>query len=283
MLYDVSCIDYTWGLDRRKVSGNYTNASVAAIAASPADVRARLHAAASIPTSAPRSSTRSRSPSRGSRARSRNSRSASAATSSATTPRSCTCSTRTPRSRRRRSSTRCTRRWRTSSGRATCRRSRRACSATSAGRTRSSRSRPGETLLPVETAAWYLPQGGTVLVGQQRVTYGGLVVGGGGSLVGPGAAPTGAPNASLLPGAGVDVGSHDYAVTFKTATGESIPGPRADGAGRRVPAADDRADAGRARPGRDRPRSRRARLRGVVRDQHRRDGARARASSRAPT
>jgi hypothetical protein len=85
---------------------------------------------------------------------------------------------------------------------------------------------PGSTLLPVDTAAWYLPQGGTVLSGQQRVNYSGLVVGGGGSLVGPGAAPTGAPNASLLPGAGVDVGTHDYAVTFKTASGESIAGPR---------------------------------------------------------
>lgn len=85
---------------------------------------------------------------------------------------------------------------------------------------------PGATLLPVDTAAWYLPTGGTVLSGQQRVTYGGLVVGGGGSLVGPGAGPTGAPNATLLPGAGVDVGSHDYAVTYKTAAGESIPGPR---------------------------------------------------------
>ena len=34
MLYDVQGIDYTWGLDRRKVSGDYRNASVAAIAAS---------------------------------------------------------------------------------------------------------------------------------------------------------------------------------------------------------------------------------------------------------
>jgi hypothetical protein len=85
---------------------------------------------------------------------------------------------------------------------------------------------PGATLLPVETAAWYLPAGGVVLVGQQRVNYAGLVVGGGGALVGPGAAPTGVLNVSLLPGAGVDVGTHDYAVTYLTATGESLPGPR---------------------------------------------------------
>jgi hypothetical protein len=85
---------------------------------------------------------------------------------------------------------------------------------------------PGETKLPVETAAWYLPHGGTVLVGQQRVTYDGLDGGGGGSIVGPGASPTGAPTVVVLPGAGVDVGSHDYAVTFTTASGESIAGPR---------------------------------------------------------
>ena len=85
---------------------------------------------------------------------------------------------------------------------------------------------PGASLLPVQTAAWYVQTGGRVLVGQQRITYGGIVGAGGGSLVGPGASPTGAPNATLLPGAGVDVGSHDYAVTFKTVNGESIPGPR---------------------------------------------------------
>jgi hypothetical protein len=85
---------------------------------------------------------------------------------------------------------------------------------------------PGATLLPVDTAAWYLATGGTVLSGQQRVNYSGIVAGGGGSLVGPGAGPTGAPNVALLPGAGVDVGTHDYAVTYKTAAGESIPGPR---------------------------------------------------------
>ena len=59
-------------------------------------------------------------------------------------------------------------------------------SGTSAGRNALDQIAPGATLLPVDTAAWYLPAGGTVLSGQQRVTYGGLVVGGGGSLVGPG-------------------------------------------------------------------------------------------------
>jgi hypothetical protein len=84
----------------------------------------------------------------------------------------------------------------------------------------------GASLIPVSTGVWYEPAGGVVLIGQQRVNYSGVNLGGGGSLVGPGAAPTGAPNVALLPGAGVDVGSHDYAVTFKTASGESIVGPR---------------------------------------------------------
>ena len=89
-----------------------------------------------------------------------------------------------------------------------------------------------------------------MLVGQQRVTYGGLVVGGGGSLVGPGrGADRRAERVALQPGAGVDVGTHDYAVTYQTATGESVPGPRADGAGRACSCpADDRADAW-GRPG----------------------------------
>ena len=84
----------------------------------------------------------------------------------------------------------------------------------------------GASLIPVGTAAWYAVAGGTVLIAQQRVNYTGIQIGGGGSLVGPGAAPTGIVNATLLSGAGVDVGSHDYSVTYKTASGESIPGPR---------------------------------------------------------
>jgi hypothetical protein len=85
---------------------------------------------------------------------------------------------------------------------------------------------PGATQIPVGTVAWYLASGGVVLVGQQRVNYSGVVVGGGGALVGPGAAPTAAINALVVPGSGVTVGAHDYAVSYVTASGESLAGPR---------------------------------------------------------
>lgn len=86
--------------------------------------------------------------------------------------------------------------------------------------------RPGETKIPIATAAWYDPAGGSVLSGPQRLAYTGRVVGGGGSLVGPGAAPSASPKVTLAPGAGIESGLHDYAVTFVTATGESLAGPR---------------------------------------------------------
>jgi len=84
----------------------------------------------------------------------------------------------------------------------------------------------GATLIPVGTVAWYEVGGGVVLIGQQRVNYTGINAGGGGSLVGPGAAPSAAINAAVVPGAGVTAGLHDYAVTYVTASGESIPSPR---------------------------------------------------------
>jgi hypothetical protein len=84
----------------------------------------------------------------------------------------------------------------------------------------------GETRLPLEDAAWYQDAGGTVVSGPQRLTYTGRRIGGGGSLVGPGASPTAAPAAALATGSGIESGTHDYAATFVTASGESLPGPR---------------------------------------------------------
>jgi hypothetical protein len=84
----------------------------------------------------------------------------------------------------------------------------------------------GETILPVEDAAWYEPAGGVVVSGPQHITYTGVTAGGGGGLVGPGASPSGSPAAANVAGAGVTTGMHDYAVTFVTAAGESLPGPR---------------------------------------------------------
>lgn len=63
--------------------------------------------------------------------------------------------------------------------------------------------------------------------GAQHITYAEVDPGGGGGLVGPGAAPSSAPTAALASGSGVESGAHDYAVTFETAAGESLPGPSA--------------------------------------------------------
>ena len=59
------------------------------------------------------------------------------------------------------------------------------------------------------------------------LTYTGVQLGGGGGLVGPGAAPSAAPGLAPLNGTGIESGVHAYAVTFVTASGESLPGPLA--------------------------------------------------------
>jgi hypothetical protein len=225
MLYDVSCIDYTWGLDRRKVSGNYTNASVAAIAASlltfapgytlrvEPDIGAELLDQITFTEQGLSSAFAQLAKRVGGdflcdfakvvHLFFENTALAPPTIVNAVHPSLANISFTRDLSQ---VATRVLGNF--------------------GGSNALEQLAPGATLLPVETAAWYLPQGGTVLVGQQRVTYGGLVVGGGGSLVGPGASPTGAPNVALAQGTGVTVGDHGYAVTFQTATGESIPGPR---------------------------------------------------------
>jgi hypothetical protein len=226
MLYDVACIDYTWALDRRKVSGNYTSASVAAIAASlltyaPAGYTLRVDPDIGAEILDQITFTEQALSSAFTQLAKRvggdflcdfakvvhlfyeNTALAPPRIVNAVHPSLANIAFTRDLSQ---VATRVLGNF--------------------GGSNALEQLAPGATLLPVATAAWYRPQGGTVLVGQQRVQYTGLQVGGGGSLVGPGAAPTGTPNASLQPGAGVDVGSHDYAVTYQTATGESVPGPR---------------------------------------------------------
>jgi hypothetical protein len=225
MLYDVSCIDYTWGLDRRKVSGNYTNASVAAIAASlltfapgytlrvEPDIGAEILDQITFTEQGLSSAFAQLAKRVGGdflcdfakvvHLFYENTALAPPTIVNAVHPSLANISFTRDLSQ---VATRVLGNF--------------------GGSNALDAIKPGDIFLPVETAAWYLPQGGTVLVGQQRVTYGGVDTGGGGSLVGPGAAPTGTPNVTLQPGAGVDIGTHDYAVTFKTVSGESIPGPR---------------------------------------------------------
>ncbi|MES2360056.1 MAG: hypothetical protein V4529_17075 [Gemmatimonadota bacterium] len=90
----------------------------------------------------------------------------------------------------------------------------------------------GETILPVPDAVMFNVNGGTAITGvtssgaqAQVVTYEGVQLGGGGSLVGPGAAPSVAPLLAVSVGAGLSSGLYGYAYTDVTASGESLPSP----------------------------------------------------------
>lgn len=83
----------------------------------------------------------------------------------------------------------------------------------------------GETIIPLEFGDWYQAAGGLVSCGPQRIAYTGRQLGGAGSLVGPGASPSSAPIAALSTGSGIEDGTHGYAVTFVTGSGESVAGP----------------------------------------------------------
>jgi len=88
-------------------------------------------------------------------------------------------------------------------------------------------------LVPVVEATMFNPAGGKAIAGlspeaaaSRILTYAGVQLGGGGGLVGPGAAPSAVPGLVQLDGyAGIPTGAHRYAFTFVTASGESLPGP----------------------------------------------------------
>jgi hypothetical protein len=66
---------------------------------------------------------------------------------------------------------------------------------------------PGETILPLDgDAGWYSASGGTVKCGPQWLTYTSVQPASGGGLVGPGAAPSGAPVLALVSGIGIQSG-----------------------------------------------------------------------------
>src|SRR4029453_5670262 len=60
-----------------------------------------------------------------------------------------------------------------------------------------------------------------------KLRYTGVRLQGGGTLVGPGAAPGVAPLVALAAGSGVDSGLHTVSVVFVTANGSSLAGPPA--------------------------------------------------------
>lgn len=83
----------------------------------------------------------------------------------------------------------------------------------------------GEPRIPIADAVMFAPAGGQALAGVQRVTYTGTVLGGTGALVGPGVTPSAPPLVVATAGAGVTGGAHNYALTWVTANGETLPSP----------------------------------------------------------
>lgn len=81
------------------------------------------------------------------------------------------------------------------------------------------------SFIPVETAEMFNSLGGRARVAQELITYTGRVLGGPGSLVGPGVSPPTYLVPTPQAGAGVDSGFHLYAFTWVTAAGETLPSP----------------------------------------------------------
>jgi hypothetical protein len=61
--------------------------------------------------------------------------------------------------------------------------------------------------------------------GSQLLTFTGISDSTGGSLVGPGVKPSAAPAGTMARGGSIDVGAHQYAYTWVTASGETAPSP----------------------------------------------------------
>jgi hypothetical protein len=84
---------------------------------------------------------------------------------------------------------------------------------------------PGETFLPIADAVMFDAAGGRAIALSQRLTYTGRILGGDGTIVGPGVTPGVAPTITPVSGAGLGVGTYRGAYTFVTLTGESLPSP----------------------------------------------------------
>jgi hypothetical protein len=90
----------------------------------------------------------------------------------------------------------------------------------------------GETIVPIADAVMFTATGGQAIAGttangaqSQILTYESVQLGGGGSLVGPGAAPSVAPSLAPVAGTELGVGVYQYAYSDVTAAGESLPSP----------------------------------------------------------
>jgi len=90
----------------------------------------------------------------------------------------------------------------------------------------------GETILPIADAVMFNPAGGQAIASttpdgaqSQILTYAGVQLAAGGSLVGSGASPSTAPALAPATGTEMNIGVYKYAYTDVTATGESLPSP----------------------------------------------------------
>lgn len=90
----------------------------------------------------------------------------------------------------------------------------------------------GTTIIPLENGEMFNAVGGQAIAAAvpdgaayRVLTYTGVQLGGGGGLVGPGAAPSAPLGLALANGTGIESGTHQYAVTFTTAAGQSLPSP----------------------------------------------------------
>ncbi len=90
----------------------------------------------------------------------------------------------------------------------------------------------GAVIVPLADASMFNPLGGQAIAATtsdgaqtQILDYITVHLGGGGSLVGPGQAPSSALVATLASGAGIEAGAHSWAYTWVTASGETTPSP----------------------------------------------------------
>lgn len=92
----------------------------------------------------------------------------------------------------------------------------------------------GETVIPVANAAMYNAAGGQAIAAltpdsaaTEILSYTGVVLGGAGTIIGPGSRPPVPPAVALAAGSGLSVGTYQYAFTDVTAAGETLPSPLA--------------------------------------------------------
>lgn len=85
----------------------------------------------------------------------------------------------------------------------------------------------GESIVPLLDVSNFPLTGGLAKSGTQRFAFAGVVLGGGGSVVGPGAQPSSPPALALASGSGVDAGLHLLAYVFVTVDGKTLPSPTA--------------------------------------------------------